>query len=46
MEWYIYSGLIASVMFAYIQMFVRNMQAYKNSDYTMTWGEFVDHSMG
>jgi hypothetical protein len=44
MNW-LYSGVIAVVMFAYIQLFVRNMQIYKDSEYTMTWGQFVDHSI-
>lgn len=44
--WYVYSAVIATVMFAYVQLFVRNMQAYKESEYTMSWGQFVDHSIG
>ncbi len=45
MKWYIYSAVVGTVMFAYIQLFVRNMQIYKNSDYTMSWGQFVDNSL-
>jgi hypothetical protein len=29
-------------MFAYIRLFNRNMETYKNSEYTLTWGEFID----
>lgn len=45
MHWYIYSAIIGTVMFAYVKLFVRNMKIYKDSDYTMSWGEFVDDSL-
>lgn len=45
MQWYVYSAVIASVMFAYVQLFVRNMQAYKDSGYTMTWGDLIDGTL-
>jgi hypothetical protein len=44
MLWYLYSIVIGSTMFAYIQLFNRNMQAYKKSDYTMSWGNFIDET--
>ena len=44
MNWAL-SAVIATTMFAYIQLFIKNMQAYKDSDYTMTWGEFVDKTI-
>ena len=44
MNWSV-SLVIASIMFVYIQLFIKNMQAYKDSDYTMTWGQFVDSSL-
>lgn len=44
MMWYIYSAIIAVIMFAYIRLFVRNMETYKKSEYTMTWGQFIDES--
>jgi hypothetical protein len=40
-----YSALIGTIMFAYVQLFVRNMRVYKESDYTMSWGQFIDHSI-
>jgi hypothetical protein len=46
MNWYIYSTVIGIVMFAYIQLFVRNMNTYKKSDFTMSWGQFIDNSLG
>lgn len=45
MKWYVYSAVIGTVMYAYVQLFVRNMRAYKDSDFTMTWGNFVDSSL-
>ena len=45
MEWYHYSAVMGTVMFAYIQMFNRNMQMYKESGYTLTWGNFIDQSV-
>ena len=35
---------VAVIMFAYIRLFVRNMETYKKSEYTMTWGQFIDES--
>jgi hypothetical protein len=46
MKWYAYSAVIGAIMFAYIQLFVRNMKTYKDSKYTMSWGQFVDKSLG
>ena len=45
MKWYTYSAVIGAVMYAYVQLFVRNMRTYKDSDFTMTWGQFVDASL-
>ena len=45
MQWYLYSAIIGTVMFAYVKLFVRNMHTYKNSGYTMSWGEFLDDTL-
>jgi len=29
-------------MFVYMNSFLKNMNLYKKTDYTMTWGQFVD----
>jgi hypothetical protein len=43
MKWYVYSIVIGAVMFSYIKLFVRNMKIYKDSNYTMSWGQFIDN---
>lgn len=45
MEWYMYSAIVGTVMFAYIQLFVRNMKIYKDTGYTMSWGQFIDNDV-
>lgn len=42
---FVYSLVVGSVMFAYIRLFNRNMETYKKSEYTLTWGEFIDGSL-
>jgi hypothetical protein len=42
MENLIYSAVIGTVLYTYIQLFNRNMNLYKESDYTLTWGQFID----
>ena len=37
-----YSIIIGTVMFAYIRLFNRNMDIYKKSDYSLSWGQFID----
>jgi hypothetical protein len=36
--------VIGVLFFVYVRMFVHTMNIYKESDYTMTWGEFFDRS--
>jgi hypothetical protein len=41
---YIYSIVIGTVLYAYVNMFNKSMDVYKKSDYTMTWGQFIDQT--
>jgi len=41
-HWFAISAVVGSVVFAYIQLFNRNMQAYKASEYTLSWGQLID----
>jgi len=45
MHWSIYSIIVGAVIFTYIQLFVKNMQTYKASNYNMTWGQFIDKTI-
>jgi hypothetical protein len=45
MHWSLYSAIIGSLMFAYIQLFVQNMQTLKEANYSLTWGQFVDKTL-
>lgn len=45
MHWPIYSVVVGTVLFAYIRLFVQNMSMYTKSDYTLTWGQFVDRTL-
>jgi hypothetical protein len=42
MHWSIYSVVVGTIMFVYMNSFLKNMNLYKKTDYTMTWGQFVD----
>jgi hypothetical protein len=46
MHWSIYSTVIGFIMFMYISLFVKNMQSYKDSEYNMSWGQFIDKTIG
>lgn len=39
------SVVIGTLFFAYVRLFNRTMTAYKNSQYTMTWEEYIHDSL-
>jgi len=45
MHWSVYSAVVGTVLFAYIRLFVQNMSMYTKSEYTLTWGQFVDRTL-
>jgi len=39
------AAVIGAIFFVYVRMFNNTMQTYKDSDYTLTWDEFVRSHM-